>query len=80
VFPSAKLASRVSPKYSIGGDVLCFLMQALGGAILANTKSKRSEDSEQRVTLIGLSLQIVVFGLLIVVSGKLVNNQFDESG
>lgn len=51
---------------SVGGDVLCFLVQAVGGAILAGSDSKKGLDLDRTVILTGLCLQMVIFGILLL--------------
>lgn len=54
-------------KIFVGGDVLCFLIQAVGAAILAGSDTKKSSDLGKAVILVGLFVQIAVFGLFMVV-------------
>jgi hypothetical protein len=56
-------------KLFVGGDVLCFLVQAGGGGILAGSDSKSSADVGKGVILVGLGLQMVIFGFFLVVAG-----------
>ena len=64
--------SMVRPKWLtrifVGGDVLCFLVQAVGGAILAGSDSKRGSDLGKAVILTGLCLQMVIFGFFVIVA------------
>ncbi|KAH7401287.1 RTA1 like protein-domain-containing protein [Pyrenochaeta sp. MPI-SDFR-AT-0127] len=56
-------------KIFVGGDIVCFLAQAGGGGILAGADSKKSADLGKAVILTGLCLQMVIFGLFLVVAG-----------
>jgi hypothetical protein len=56
-------------KLFVGGDVLCFLVQVGGGGILAGSDSMSSADVGKGVILVGLGLQMVIFGLFLVVAG-----------
>ncbi|KAL1612127.1 hypothetical protein SLS60_000350 [Paraconiothyrium brasiliense] len=79
-------------KIFVGGDVLCFLIQAVGAAILAGSDSKKSSNLGKAVILVGLFLQIAIFGFFIVVGivfhiraarvsgGKLVAADFNWKG
>lgn len=65
----------------VGGDVLCFLVQAVGGAILAGSDSKKGSDLGKAVILTGLCLQMVIFGFFVVVAAvwhKRMNQGSDE--
>ncbi|GME66094.1 Rta-like protein [Neofusicoccum parvum] len=55
-------------KIFVLGDVLSFLVQVIGGVILANADSKTSIDRGQTFITIGLVIQLVFFGLFIVTS------------
>ncbi|CAN9404379.1 unnamed protein product [Alternaria sp. RS040] len=77
--------SIVRPKWLtrifVGGDVLCFLAQAVGGAILAGSDSKKGSDLGKAVILTGLCLQMVIFGFFVVVAAvwhKRMNQENDE--
>ena len=52
----------------VGGDVLCFLVQAAGGSILAGSNSNSSADLGKGVILAGLCLQMVIFGFFVLVA------------
>ncbi|KAF1363485.1 hypothetical protein EJ07DRAFT_162737 [Lizonia empirigonia] len=52
----------------ISGDVLCFLVQAAGGGILAGSDSKKSSDLGKAVILTGLCLQMAIFAFFVIVA------------
>ncbi|KAH7086065.1 RTA1 like protein-domain-containing protein [Paraphoma chrysanthemicola] len=56
-------------KLFVGGDVLCFLVQAGGGGILAGSDSASSANIGKGVILAGLGLQMVIFGFFLVSAG-----------
>jgi len=53
-------------KIFVIGDVLCFLVQALGAAMLVNADTKDESDRGSNIILVGLGLQIVFFALFIL--------------
>ena len=55
-------------KLFVGGDILCFLIQAAGGGILTGSDSKTSADLGKGVILVGLCLQMVIFGFFMFVA------------
>ncbi|KAJ4982673.1 RTA1 domain-containing protein [Stagonosporopsis vannaccii] len=55
-------------KIFVGGDILCFLIQAGGGGILAGSDNKSSSDLGKGVILAGLCLQMVIFAFFMVVA------------
>jgi hypothetical protein len=55
-------------KVFVGDDIICFLVQAIGGAMLANAKSQKATALGQKFILFGLFLQIVVFVFFTVVA------------
>ncbi|OQV06598.1 hypothetical protein CLAIMM_11143 [Cladophialophora immunda] len=56
-------------KIFVGGDVLCFLIQALGGAMLANADTPSQVSRGQHIILAGLILQILIFAFFLTVAG-----------
>ncbi|KAF2678367.1 RTA1-domain-containing protein [Lentithecium fluviatile CBS 122367] len=52
----------------VGGDILCFIVQAIGGAILAGSDTKSASNLGKAVILAGLVLQIFIFGFFLVVA------------
>ncbi|KIW65624.1 hypothetical protein PV04_07866 [Phialophora macrospora] len=56
-------------KIFVGGDILCFLTQALGGGMLAGADSAKAVDRGENVILAGLILQMLIFGFFLVVAG-----------
>ncbi|KAH6618831.1 RTA1 like protein-domain-containing protein [Boeremia exigua] len=55
-------------KIFVGGDVLCFLIQAVGTAILAGSDSKKGSDLGKAVILTGLCLQMAIFAFFVVIA------------
>ncbi|KAH7407237.1 RTA1 like protein-domain-containing protein [Cadophora sp. MPI-SDFR-AT-0126] len=55
-------------KVFVGGDILCFLIQAGGGAILSGADTMSSRKLGQNLILSGLLIQIVVFAFFLVVA------------
>lgn len=56
-------------KIFVGGDILCFLAQALGGGMLAGAESAEDVDRGETVIIVGLILQMAIFGFFLVVAG-----------
>ena len=52
-------------KIFICGDILCFLVQAIGGGILVGATSAESVSLGQNIILAGLGLQILVFSIFV---------------
>ncbi|KAH6670137.1 putative RTA1 domain protein [Halenospora varia] len=61
------IRKSVLTKLFVCGDVLSFLAQAAGGGMMAQ-KTESSVKNGQRLILIGLVLQLIFFGLFILVS------------
>ncbi|KAF2790174.1 RTA1-domain-containing protein [Melanomma pulvis-pyrius CBS 109.77] len=55
-------------KIFVLGDVICFLIQALGAAMLSSADDKKAKDRGQKFILLGLVLQIVIFSLFMLVA------------
>jgi hypothetical protein len=55
-------------KIFVGGDVLSFLAQSGGGGILSNAKTSSNVNLGQNVITAGLGIQVLFFGLFIVVA------------
>ncbi|KAF2032201.1 RTA1 domain-containing protein, partial [Setomelanomma holmii] len=55
-------------KMFVGGDILCFLIQGVGAGILSKAKEKKDFDLGKAIILGGLVLQLVIFGLFMVVA------------
>ncbi|KAH8586038.1 RTA1 like protein-domain-containing protein [Bisporella sp. PMI_857] len=53
-------------KIFVFGDVASFLVQCLGGGILAAADSKSALDRGQSIILVGLAIQIIFFGCFII--------------
>lgn len=61
--------ARFLTKIFVTGDVICFFIQAGGGGLLAGAKSTTKVKLGEAVILAGLVLQVVIFGLFLVVAG-----------
>lgn len=55
-------------KIFVGGDVLCFFVQAGGAGMLVSANDKAGFDRGENIILGGLILQILVFGFFVVVA------------
>lgn len=55
-------------KIFVTGDVLSFLVQCMGGGILASADTQDQRDRGELLITIGLIIQVVFFGLFILVS------------
>jgi hypothetical protein len=55
-------------KIFVMGDVVCFLIQALGAGILSNADDKKKRDLGQSIILVGLVVQNIIFGLFMIVA------------
>lgn len=55
-------------KIFVGGDILCFLIQAMGAGMLSGADSKEGKDRGQNVILCGLIIQIIIFLLFLLVA------------
>ncbi|KAH6982450.1 RTA1 like protein-domain-containing protein [Ilyonectria robusta] len=55
-------------KFFLLGDVASILGQGMGGGMLAGADSKASRDRGQMIIIIGLAIQIIFFGLFMVVT------------
>ena len=55
-------------KIFVGGDIFCFLVQALGATMLVSATDKEGVDRGKTIVLLGLVLQIVIFGFFVVVA------------
>ncbi|KAF4556661.1 RTA1-like protein 11 [Elsinoe fawcettii] len=55
-------------KFFVGGDILCFLIQAFGATKLVKPKSADDVKTGQHIVLVGLALQVAVFGLFLIVA------------
>ncbi|KAM7208387.1 RTA1 like domain containing protein [Naviculisporaceae sp. PSN 640] len=53
-------------KIFVAGDVLSFAAQGAGGGLLSSAKNKKDQDLGNTIILVGLGIQVVVFGLFIV--------------
>ncbi|KAA8621009.1 RTA1 like protein [Pyrenophora tritici-repentis] len=56
-------------KVFVGGDVLCFLIQAGGAGLLISADTPGGFSLGENVILSGLILQILIFGFFVVVAG-----------
>lgn len=55
-------------KLFVGGDVLCFAVQALGGGMLSGADTAEDSKRGETVILAGLVLQIIIFAFFLVVA------------
>ncbi|KAF2260282.1 RTA1-domain-containing protein [Lojkania enalia] len=54
-------------KIFVGGDILCFLIQAVGATMLTAAETKDAIDRGKTIVLFGLVLQLFIFGFFVVV-------------
>ncbi|CAO2651094.1 Nn.00g093910.m01.CDS01 [Neocucurbitaria sp. VM-36] len=55
-------------KIFVGGDIFCFLIQAIGATMLVTATEKKKMDRGKTIVLVGLVLQIIIFGFFVVVA------------
>jgi hypothetical protein len=55
-------------KIFVGGDILCFLVQAGGAGILVGAKDSDGVSKGENIILGGLILQILIFAFFVVVA------------
>jgi hypothetical protein len=55
-------------KLFVGGDILCFLIQAGGAGMLVSAKGTDGFKRGENIILGGLILQILIFGFFVVVA------------
>lgn len=55
-------------KIFVGGDIVCFLIQAVGAAMLSSADTASEKDRGKTVILVGLIVQILVFAFFVVVA------------
>lgn len=55
-------------KIFVGGDILCFFVQAGGAGMLVSANDKAGFDRGENIILGGLILQILIFGFFVVVA------------
>lgn len=55
-------------KIFVGGDISCFLVQALGAGMLSGANSQSSKKRGETVILAGLIFQIIIFCLFVLVA------------
>lgn len=55
-------------KIFVGGDIFCFLAQALGGGMLAGADTPSQVSRGQNIILFGLALQILIFVFFVYVA------------
>jgi hypothetical protein len=56
-------------KIFLGGDILCFLVQAAGASMLVKADASQStRDLGKYVVLVGLIIQVLVFGFFLIVA------------
>jgi hypothetical protein len=56
-------------KIFVGGDVLCFFIQSGGAGMLVKANDADGVSRGENIILGGLILQIVIFGIFVVVAG-----------
>ncbi|KEY65478.1 hypothetical protein S7711_08317 [Stachybotrys chartarum IBT 7711] len=66
--PYALIRRSWLTKVFVAGDVVSFLVQAGGGAMMAAAEDPDVFDTAQAIVLVGLAVQIVIFGLFIIVT------------
>ncbi|KAH6675188.1 RTA1 like protein-domain-containing protein [Halenospora varia] len=70
-FTGHESCSMIRPKWLtiifVAGDIACFLVQLIGAAIMGNTTSKSMLDLANIIVLVGLSAQIFIFGVFMLV-------------
>lgn len=52
-------------KIFVAGDVICFITQCVGAAIMGNATSKRTIDLGSTIILVGLVAQVLLFGFFL---------------
>ncbi|KAI4859714.1 RTA1 like protein-domain-containing protein [Hypoxylon rubiginosum] len=71
-FLEADAYSMIRPrwltKFFLLGDILSFFGQGGGGGILATAKTESSQSLGNKVILLGLAIQVIFFGLFIIVT------------
>lgn len=55
-------------KLFVGGDISCFLVQALGGGMLSGADTAEDSKRGETIILAGLVLQIIIFAFFLVVT------------
>jgi hypothetical protein len=56
-------------KIFVGGDILCFLVQAGGAGMLVSADDQDGFKRGENIILGGLILQILIFGFFVVIAG-----------
>jgi hypothetical protein len=56
-------------KIFVAGDVLCFLIQSGGAGKLVQAKDADAVSQGENIILVGLVVQILIFGFFVVVAG-----------
>ncbi|ETS86253.1 hypothetical protein PFICI_00081 [Pestalotiopsis fici W106-1] len=62
------IRTRWLTKFFLLGDIFSFFGQGGGGGILATAKTESSQSLGNKVILLGLAIQVIFFGLFIVVT------------
>ena len=55
-------------KIFVGGDILCFFIQLVGGALQASADDADGNKMGQNIILCGLALQIIIFFVFLAVA------------
>jgi hypothetical protein len=63
------IRARWLTKIFVAGDVISFLAQSSGGGMLAKAKAKKDVDLGENIITGGLGIQVLFFGLFIIVAG-----------
>ena len=53
-------------KVFVGGDILCFLVQALGAGVLSGADTAKAKKRGENIILAGLIFQILIFLLFVL--------------
>lgn len=55
-------------KVFVSGDIICFLIQAVGAAMLSSANTASEKTRGQNIILVGLIVQILVFAFFVIVA------------
>lgn len=55
-------------KIFVGGDALCFVIQAAGGGVLSKADTAGKKHKGEMIVLSGLIVQMIIFGFFLVVA------------
>lgn len=54
-------------KIFVMGDIVCFITQGTGAAVMGNATSKKTIDLGSTIILVGLVVQVLIFGFFLVI-------------